>query len=712
MVFCLISQVACVSTQANSASDEIVKLRHLVENLEKKVSKGLSNQPSVESVKEPGEDNKASKPTPYLIKFVNQFSTSLFKFVKDIESQVIKYATSLRNPEVRESVLKAIGTILGVVFSGLVGEGLFYLMMRPFESRLTRRVEEGHLTKREIFWIRGCLSVLPILIFVSFSALALIYFAPTPLTREIILLLMLAAALYKVGARTSNVLFNPKNPPLRVLSLANSVAKQADQQFRYLFLVVLGIGALIDSMLVLETNAAMMTFVVKFCLFFLYIASVRFVLRSRHYALNWVEKHVARFGKAEHWSEVLIRHFWHRWHIIASGYLTLLAVAFLLSPLSEYRTLLWDFIEMTTIMTGMYLLIFFIPNWMDKVSSALIHSIPGLKSRKKFYSDFLSTVAIMLSLAVMLLFIGAIWDINFLQGLLDGEKTSLYIVTALSILLIIFLGVLFWETIEYLMIGVFEPFLKKRSNAEDKQRIATLVPIIRIILKTLTVVVVTMMIFSELDFNITPIIAVFASLGIAVGLGGQKLAQDLITGTFILAENTLSIGDIVEINGHIGKVEKTTLRTVNLRDARGYFHSIPYSAITVITNTSKEYSRCLFDILIAYEYDYDDMCQILREADAEVRKDPNFGVFIDGELLFDGIQKLDSQGYLIRASILVAPGKQLALQREYNRVIKKYFDKHSIQHPYDRQNIVISNLADIGPILEGESYLKTPTPSS
>lgn len=216
------------------------------------------------------------------------------------------------------------------------------------------------------------------------------------------------------------------------------------------------------------------------------------------------------------------------------------------------------------------------------------------------------------------------------------------------------------------------------------------------------------MIFSELDLNIAPIVAVFASLSLAVGLGGQKLAQDLITGTFILAENTLSIGDIVIINGHAGKVEKTTLRTVSLRDTQGNFHSIPYSEITAIVNTSKDYSRCLFDILVAYEYDYDEIGKILLEVDKDIRKDPSFSPFIESEFVLTGIQTFDTQGYIIRAYVTVTAGKQKNLQREYNRLIKKYFDLHKIQHPYDRQNIVISNLSDIGPILEGENCTQTP----
>lgn len=687
--------------QANPTQDP-VKTSHIL-------AEKNSNEAPEKSFSSEKETHESGKPLPKLTHLINAFSKKLFLFVKDLEIQFVKYAISLKNPEVRDAVFKAIGIILSVVFFGLTGEALFFLLMRSFEKKLAQKAESGYLKKREIFWIRGSLSLLPILIFVSFSSIALVWFAPSPLTREIILLLMLAAAFYKVGARTSNLIFNPKSAPLRLLSLGGEVAKQADRQFRFLFLVILGIGALIDSMLLLKTNTATMTFIVKTCIFILYIGTLCFVLKSRRYALKWVEKHVSNFDVGERWSEVLVRHFWHRWHIIVSFYITALAIAFLMTPLNEYDILLWDFVEMTAILIGSYILIFFIPNWMEAVSKKVVQKIPGLETRQKFYASFLSTVAIMISLATMMLLIGAVWDINFLQGLFDGERASVYIVTTLSIILIILLGVVFWESIEYLIVSVLEPFLKKHANSEDKQRIATLTPILRIILKSLTTIVVVMMIFSELDLNIAPIVAVFASLSIAVGLGGQKLAQDLITGTFILAENTLSIGDIVTINEHAGKVEKITLRTVSLRDIQGYFHSIPYSEIKAIVNTSKDYSRCLFEVLVAYEYDYDEIEKILIEVDKDMRKDPRFSPFIEGEFVLAGIQTLDTQGYIIRAYVTVTAGKQKSLQGEYNKLIKKYFDLHKIQHPYDRQNIVISNLSDIGPILEGENYTQTPT---
>lgn len=694
------------------SSEEVKALSSLLDSLKKKESleQHIKND-TPDGVSDSHISWAKKRPLPQLTDLVKTMSFHLFLFVKEVESQFVKYVTSLRHKEVRNAVLKAVGTILGVVFAGLFGEGLFYLATRSFDTKLATQITQGRLSKSEIFWIRGSLSLVPILIFTSFAALALIWSAPDPLTREIILLLVLAAGFYKVGARTSNLLFNPQSPPLRLLSLTTATAQKADRQFRFCFLAILGLIVLIDSMLVLETNTAMMTLVVKICITILYLMTLRFILKSRPSALHWIEKHLAHFQQgADHWSEVLIRHFWHRWHLIASLYLTVLAAAFLLSSLNEYPTLLWDFVELTFILLGGYILIFFIPEWMEKVSDAVVTRVPGLKSRKKFYVDFLATVAIMLSLATMLLLAGFAWDVNFLQGVLDGAQASLYIVTTLSILLIIFLGVVFWESIEYLMIGVLEPFLKKRANAEDKQRIETLVPIVRMILKILTVVVVVMMIFSELDLNITPILALFASLGIAVGLGGQKLAQDVITGTFILAENALSVGDIVEINGYFGKVEKTTLRTVNIRNADGSFYSIPYGSITAISNTSKIFSKCLFNVLVAYEYDYDRVSQVLKEADAEIRRNPHFSSFIKGEFVFGGIQALEAQGYTIRASVKVSAGKQWILKREYHRLFKKYFDENGIQHPYDRQNIVISNLSDIGPILEGETYTKTPSP--
>ncbi len=61
--------------------------------------------------------------------------------------------------------------------------------------------------------------------------------------------------------------------------------------------------------------------------------------------------------------------------------------------------------------------------------------------------------------------------------------------------------------------------------------------------------------------NITAIFAASAALMIGIGLALQTLFQDIISGVFILIDQTVHVGDIIEIDGKIGRVEEIKLRT-------------------------------------------------------------------------------------------------------------------------------------------------------
>ena len=55
--------------------------------------------------------------------------------------------------------------------------------------------------------------------------------------------------------------------------------------------------------------------------------------------------------------------------------------------------------------------------------------------------------------------------------------------------------------------------------------------------------------------NVTAIFAASAALLVGIGLALQTLIQDVISGVFILADQTVHVGDIIQVDGQIGKVE-------------------------------------------------------------------------------------------------------------------------------------------------------------
>ena len=105
--------------------------------------------------------------------------------------------------------------------------------------------------------------------------------------------------------------------------------------------------------------------------------------------------------------------------------------------------------------------------------------------------------------------------------------------------------------------------------------------------------------------NIAPILAGAGILGLAFSFGAQSLVKDVITGFFMLVENSISVGDTVEIAGKTGTVERVTLRVVRLRDVDGTLHIIPNGQITTVSNQTRGWSRAVVDVTVAYESDLD-----------------------------------------------------------------------------------------------------------
>src|SRR5215210_5779987 len=115
------------------------------------------------------------------------------------------------------------------------------------------------------------------------------------------------------------------------------------------------------------------------------------------------------------------------------------------------------------------------------------------------------------------------------------------------------------------------------------------------------VAVIALLLTFNVFIDIGPILAGAGILGLAVSFGAQSLVKDVISGFFILFENQFAIGDVIEIAGKSGVVEKMTLRVAVLRDGEGVMHVVPNSEIKTVSNKTRGWSRAVVDVGVAYE---------------------------------------------------------------------------------------------------------------
>ncbi|MFH1490423.1 MAG: mechanosensitive ion channel family protein, partial [Pseudomonadota bacterium] len=124
-----------------------------------------------------------------------------------------------------------------------------------------------------------------------------------------------------------------------------------------------------------------------------------------------------------------------------------------------------------------------------------------------------------------------------------------------------------------------------------------------------------------------------------------------------------------------------------LRDVHGNFHVVPNSSIDTITNMSKDFSRTVIDVGVAYREDVDQVMEILREIGEGMQNDPEYGKNILEPIEIFGLHKFDDSAVIVRARLTTKPLKQWGLKREFNRRVKKVFDERGIEIPFPHRTI-------------------------
>jgi len=273
------------------------------------------------------------------------------------------------------------------------------------------------------------------------------------------------------------------------------------------------------------------------------------------------------------------------------------------------------------------------------------------------------------------------WDV-MLERTLQWLSTS-----GLRVLLIIVLAFVALRVTRLLSRRILAPLIKQELEAEAKKRADTLHSLFRYIFSVIITTVAVMMILGEFGIEIGPILAAAGIVGLAVGFGAQNLVQDIISGFFILIDDSIRVGDVVNIAGSGGVVEKVNLRVTVLRDLAGNVHYVRNGQIGVVTNMTKEFSHYVFDIGVAYREDVDEVMAVIRKVDEDLRADAEFAEDILEPIEVLGLDQFADSAVVVKARIKTKPIKQWRIGREFNRRLKKAFDEKNIEIPFPHMTV-------------------------
>lgn len=225
-------------------------------------------------------------------------------------------------------------------------------------------------------------------------------------------------------------------------------------------------------------------------------------------------------------------------------------------------------------------------------------------------------------------------------------------------------------------------------NLRAEARVQTLTVVFRSVASLFIWLVAFVWILDIIGINFGPLIAGAGIVGVALGFGAQNVVRDFLAGFFIILEDQLGVGDIVDLSPEaVGTVEKVTLRSTRLRDVNGTVWHVPNGQIMRVGNKSQEWARALIDVDVSYESDIERAQALIAETAEAMAADGKWQHEILERPEVWGIEALGPNSVTVRLVVKTRPSSQFAVMRELRLRIKRAFDASGIVIPYAQLRI-------------------------
>ncbi len=322
------------------------------------------------------------------------------------------------------------------------------------------------------------------------------------------------------------------------------------------------------------------------------------------------------------------------------------------------------------------------------ISPDIQQRFPGLEARANRYLPLLRRTVSAIIAFIGFLALLEVWGVDAIVWFYGDQIGSRLLSAVATIGVAVLAAAVIWEASNALMDRKLNA-LSRDGHFARAARLRTFQPMLRTALLCVIVTVVGLTALSEIGVNVAPLLAGAGIVGIAIGFGSQKLVQDLITGLFLLLENTVQVGDNVTVSGLTGTVENVSIRTIRLRAGDGSVHIVPFSAVTTITNASRGAGNAAVSVNVSYKEDTDRAGQILKDIVAEMRREPEYRQAIRGDLELWGVDKVDGSMASIVGQIRCTDSGRWPVQREFNRRMKRRFQERGIEIASAAQTILM-----------------------
>ena len=503
-------------------------------------------------------------------------------------------------------------------------------------------------------------------------------------TRLVVLEAVQAYAACRVILAFAAMLVSPATPRLRLLHVSDWAAEFLTRWIRRLVIIAVVAVATTDIGLLFGMYRTAHDAVLKLFALAIHAGLIVAVLQTR-------EPVAAALRARQSRSPILASGLgWlaGSWHLITVFYLAALWLVWAVELRNGYIRLIQFCLVTICVLVASRLVAVVLLGGLDRLRGLSGTSAnPGFAGRANVYFPILRGTLLAILWCATLLALLQAWGFEPFDWVARGGLGGRVMSAVLLIGFTVVLATLVWELANA---GV-EAHLARLTNdamLARAGRLRTLLPMVRTVLLVTIVLVVSLMALSELGVNIAPLLAGAGVVGIAVGFGSQRLVQDLITGLFLLLENAMQVGDVVTLASLTGTVEALSIRAIRLRALDGAVHLIPFSAVTTVTNQTRDYGYAVLDVGIGLNEEPDPIADVLREVAASMQADPAWNSMILEPLDVMGVEKFTDLAWIMRIRIKTQPGSRWAVARELNRRIKISFDELAIESPLTSHRVL------------------------
>jgi len=301
----------------------------------------------------------------------------------------------------------------------------------------------------------------------------------------------------------------------------------------------------------------------------------------------------------------------------------------------------------------------------NTLSSALVHAMTPTATVSEWLGDFYNTIL--------------------------GRLATIALIIALSLLASWVLRLIIRHVVARIVNGV-----KKGQNVEDTQAlVASPLAAVRVVQRTRTlgtvlsnivnvviVIIAIILIVNTINENIIGSFALLtAALGAGLGFGAQNIVKDVLNGLFMVMEDQLGVGDVVDLGPATGVVEAVGIRVTQIRDVNGTLWFVRNGEILRVGNMSQGWARVIIDLAVPYDTDVDAVQDRMLEAANSLATTPKWRSRVLEKPELWGMESISDDAIILRIVLKTRTTAKDDVARELRFRLKNALDELDVKLP-------------------------------